>query len=150
NFQEGDVYLFGPGFGHCFYNEKAFIEQGEKAHAVAIFFKEDFLGQGFFDNTAYIKIRDLLDKSSFGLHIQHTSPQIYELFEHVPTQNGMDELITFLQLLNEVSRLPQSDVKVLNETQSAMKLTNKDSVRLEPVLKYVIENFRDELDSKTA
>lgn len=150
NFQEGDVYLFGPGFGHCFYNEKAFIEQGEKAHAVAIFFKEDFLGQGFFDNTAYIKIRDLLDKSLFGLHIQHTSPQIYELFEHVPTQNGMDELISFLQLLNEVSRLPQSDVKVLNETQSAMKLTNKDSARLEPVLKYVIENFRDELDSKTA
>src|SRR5690606_10022389 len=32
----------------------------------------------------------------------------------------------------------------------AMKLTNKDSARLEPVLKYVMENFRDELDSKTA
>ncbi len=62
----------------------------------------------------------------------------------------MDELITLLQLLNEVSRLLSLDVKVLNETQSAMKLTNKDSARLEPVLKYVIENFRDELDSKTA
>lgn len=150
NFQEGDVYLFGPGFGHCFYNEKAFIELREKAHAVAIFFKKDFLGQGFFDNTAYIKIKDMLDKSSFGLHIQRIPPCIYELFGSVTKQKGMDELITFLQLLNQVSRLPQSDVKVLNETQSAMKLTNKDSARLEPVLKYVIENFQDELDSKTA
>jgi len=77
-------------------------------------------------------------------------PHAYGLFERVTTQNGMDELITFLQLLNEVSRLPQCDVRVLNEAQSAMKLTNKDSARLEPVLKYVIENFRDELDSKTA
>lgn len=150
NFQEGDVYLFGPGFGHCFYNEKGFIEQGENAHAVAIFFKDDFLGQGFFENTAYIKIKEVLNKSSFGLQIQYVPPRIYELFEHVTAQSGMEELITFLQLLNEVSRLPPLDIKVLNETQSAMKLTNKDSARLEPVLKYVIENFRDDLDSKTA
>jgi AraC-like DNA-binding protein len=150
NFQEGDVYLFGPGFGHCFYNEKAFIEQGEKAHAVAIFFKADFLGEGFFNNAAYVRVKDMLDQSSFGLHIHHIPPPIHDLFASLIKQNGMDELITFLQLLNEVSRLPQTDVKVLNETLSAMKLTNKDSARLEPVLKYVIENFRDELDSRTA
>src|SRR5690606_8133390 len=149
-FQEGDIYLFGPGFGHCFYNEKAFINQGEKAHAVAIFFKGNFLGDGFFDNTAYIKVKDMLDKSAFGLQIQHLPRSIDDLFTIVTQQKGMDELITFLQLLNEVSKLPQAAVKVLNETQSAMKLTNKDSARLEPVLKYVIENFQEELDSKTA
>lgn len=150
NFQEGDVFLFGPGFGHCFYNEKTFIEHGEKAHAIAIFFKPDFLGDGFFDNPAYIKVKDILKKSGFGLQIHPSTATISDLFNAIVKQEGMDELITFLRLLNEISRLPHSTVKVLNETQSVMKLTNKDSARLEPVLKYVIENFRHKLDVKTA
>ncbi len=150
NFQEGDIYVLGPGFGHCFYNEKSFIEQGEKAHAVAIFFREDLLGEGFFENPAYVNIKDMLAKSSYGLHVENGATELYRLFEKLVKQKGMDELITFMQLLNEVSRLPQSAVKVLNETQSITKLTNKDSARLEPVIKYVMENFRDDLDSKTA
>lgn len=150
NFQDDDIFLFGPGFGHCFYNEKAFIDRGEKAHAVVLFFKGNLFGDGFFENTAYIKVKELLDKSLFGIHLQNAPHSIHKLFENITAQDGIGELITFLQLLNEVSCLPTSHVKVLNETQSAMKLTNKDSARLEPVLKYVIENFRDEIASKTA
>lgn len=150
NFQDDDIFLFGPGFGHCFYNEKAFIDRGEKAHAVVLFFKGNLFGDGFFENTAYIKVKELLDKSLFGIHLQNAPHSIYKLFENITAQDGIGELITLLQLLNEVSCLPTSHVKVLNETQSAMKLTNKDSARLEPVLKYVIENFRDEIASKTA
>lgn len=150
NFQDGDVYLFGPGFGHCFYNEKAFIDHGEKAHAIAVFFKEDFLGAHLFDNAMFAKIRDVLAKSTFGIKIETPSPGLYGLFEDIVLQTGMEELITFLQLLHRISQYPSSSVKILNDTQSAIKLTNKDSARLEPVIKYVMENFREELDSKTA
>lgn len=148
NFQEGDIYLFGPGFGHCFYNEKSYVENGEKAQAIAIFFKAEFLGEGFFENAEYINVKTMLDRSAYGLRIDNGPDRLYQLLARITDQRGMDELITFLRLLNEVSRLP--NVKALNETQSALKLTNKDSVRLEPVLQYVIENFRDELSSKTA
>lgn len=150
NFQDGDIFLFGPGFGHCFYNEKAFIDLGEKAHAIAIFFRSDFLGSGFFGNTEYVNVKEMLDKAAFGLHIANGPAHVYDLFGLLTQQKGMNKLISFLQLLNEISRIPPNMGNVLNETQSAMKLTNKDSARLEPVLKYVMENFRDELDSKTA
>jgi len=150
NFQDGDVYLFGPGFGHCFYNEKSFIDRGEKAHAIAIFFKEDFLGERFFDNAMFAKIRDLLTRSTFGIKIEAPSPGLYELFSDISRQTGMEELITFLQLLHRVSQSPAAAVRILNNTQSTIKLTSKDSARLEPVIKYVMENFREELDSKTA
>ena len=150
NFQDGDIYLFGPGFGHCFYNEKSFMDRGEKAHAIAIFFKEDFLGEGFFDHTMFAKIRDLFARSTFGIKIEAHSRGLYGLFDDIARQKGMEELITFLRLLHHISQFPASSVKILNDTQSAIKLTNKDSARLEPVIKYVMENFRDELDSKTA
>lgn len=150
NFQDGDIYLFGPGFGHCFYNEKTFIELGEKAEAVAIFFKEDFFSEGFLKNIAYVKLKELLEKSAFGLHITHPSPQLRDLFACITKQKGLEELISFLGMLNQVSTLPPAAIRILNETQSIMKLTNKDSARLEVVIKYVMENFREEPDSKKA
>lgn len=150
NFNEGEVYLFGPGFGHCFYNEKSFIESGETAHAIAIFFKDDFLGSGFFDNTEYVQVRELLNKAAYGVQIKHVDDEVYALFSRIPREKGMNELILFLQLLNHLSQLASPPLEVMNETQSVMKLTNKDSARLEPVLKYVIENFKGDLDSKKA
>lgn len=150
NFREGDIFLFGPGFGHCFYNEKSFIASGEKAHAIAVFFRDDFLGRGFFDNTNYIKVKDLLEKSTYGIQIKQFHGPLERLFSGITEQNGMDELISFLRMLNYVSSLTSAEMEVMNETQSALKLTNRDSARLEPVMKYVIENFKDQLDSKKA
>src|SRR5690606_39852548 len=110
----------------------AFIDLGEKAHAVAVFFRSDFLGNGFFGNTEYVNIKEVLDKAAFGLHITNGPAHVYDLFGSLTQKKGMDKLIGFLQLLNEISRIPPNRGKVLNETQSAMKLTNKDSARLEP------------------
>ena len=150
NFGDGDIYIFGPGFGHCFYNEKSFIESGDKAHAIAIFFKEEFLGKDFFNNTEFIKIRDLLTKSTYGLKLEKKSAYLQELFSGITQQKGMEQLITFLTLLNQISLFPPSNIKVLNEAHTTIKLTNKDSERLDFVINYVMENFREELDSKTA
>lgn len=150
NFQEGDIFLFGPGFGHCFYNEKSFIASGDMAHAIVIFFREDFLGHGFFDHVNYAKVKELLDKASYGVQVGADDSKLHQLFCKIPQQNGMDGLISFLRMLNHVSSLTDSELSIMNETQSMMKLTNRDSVRLEPVMKYVIENFKEDLDSKKA
>ncbi len=150
NFQEGDIFLFGPGFGHCFYNETSFISSGEKAHAVAIFFREDFLGSGFFDHVNYIKVKDLLGKSAHGVQLKQNNEEIYRLFDKITDQQGLNELISFLRMLNHISSLSNEQLEVMNEVHSVIKLTSRDSTRLEPVMKYVIENFKEDLDSKKA
>lgn len=149
NFQDGDIFLFGPGFGHCFYNEQSFIDSGEKAHALVVFFREDFLGPGFFDNSGYIKVKELMEKSANGIQVRQTE-ELSVLFGRLVTQHGMDELITFLRMLHHISSMNTGNLAIMNESQSLMKLTNRDSERLEPVMKYVIGNFKEELDSKKA
>lgn len=150
NFSDGEVYLFGPGFGHCFYNEKSFILSGETAHAIVIFFKEDFLGKDFFNNTEFAKINELLIKSTFGVKISQATTPMHSLFSDIIKEKGMNALILFLTLLNQVSQIGSPNLLVMNETHSTIKLTNRDSTRLEPVFKYVIENYREELESKKA
>src|SRR3546814_1881120 len=66
NFTDGEVFLFGPGLAHCFLNDRSFKEKGETAHAIVVFFKEDFLGEGFFENAELANISSLLQAQSMG------------------------------------------------------------------------------------
>lgn len=150
NFKEGDIYFFAPGLGHCFYNERSFIELGEKAQAVAIFFPKNFLGENFFENSEFLRIKELLVKSSYGLHVTNPSVEIKKLFSQVYSQKGMEQLITILQLLHHLSKLPSSSLKSINESPLAIKLNTLDSSRLDPVIKYVMENFTHQVESSIA
>lgn len=150
NFKEGDVFLFGPEFGHAFYNEKDFIKRGEKAEAIVVFFKHNLLGDEFFESEDLSDINNLLKKSSLGLTIKNGTAKMSSLFNDIKGQKGLDKLISFLKLIKEVSLHPIDDIDIINNYNSNFKITNKDSIRLEPVISYVMNNFNNELDSKEA
>lgn len=149
NFGDDDIFLFGPGFAHCFYNEKSFISSGEMAHAIVIFFKEDFLGKGFFLNSELAKTRELLEKSAFGIKVNKPNELMRGFFNEITKKKGIDALVLLLQLLNLLSNQKKS-ISLINTEISKAGITDSDSARLEPVLKYVIDNFKDELNSKVA
>src|SRR5690606_29707225 len=87
-FKEGEIFLFGPDFGHCFYNEKDFVDQGQPAHAIAIFFRGDLFGSGFFEQPKFTRINEILSKSKLGIRIEPSDPDILKLFENITQQNG--------------------------------------------------------------
>lgn len=148
NFNDGDIFLFGPGFPHCFYNEKSFTVTGETAHAIVIFFKAEFLGKGFFENTELTKIHDILTKSVYGVRVNDPAESLKSYFQELTQKRGLDALIDLLQLLNNLSKQGRNLSLINSET---FKIgSDADSARLEPVLKYVIENFKTDLDSRTA
>lgn len=149
NFNDGEVYLFGPGFAHCFYNEQSFIKSGEIAHAIVIFFKEDFLGKEFFSKGELAKVWEMLSKSERGIQLQ-ANDLIRSFFYQITGSKGLQTLILLLQLLNHLSGLRKEEITFINKT--IPKLFSKDSNanKLEAVFKYVIENFKEEVSSKDA
>lgn len=149
NFNKDEIFLFGPGLAHCFYNEKSFISTGEIAHAIVIFFKEDFLGKEFFLNSELVRTRELLQKSAFGIKVNKSDELIRSFFTEITKKKGMEALILLLQLLNLLSN-QRKNISLINTEISKAGITDTDSARLEPVLKYVIENFKDDLNSKVA
>lgn len=150
NFKENEVYFFGPGFPHCFYNEKSFIHSGEMAEATAIFFRKDFLGKDLFLDSEMIKIKTLLDKSEFGIKVNAPDRAMLSCFHDITKKGGMESLIMLMQLLNALSNQKPKNISLINTRISKASFDNSDLNRLESVFKYIIENFKEDLSSKTA
>lgn len=149
NFKKNEVFMFGPGLAHCFFNEKSFIATGETAHAIVIFFKEDFLRKDFFLNNDLIKTKELLRNAAYGIKINRAIESTQPLFTRIPETRGLDTLILFLQLLNILSN-PKTNITLINSGLSKHIIPDNDSARLDTVFKYIFDNFKDDVNIKQA
>lgn len=149
NFTDGDVYFFGPGFAHCFYNDRTFIESKQTAHAIVIQFKEEFLGSGFFDSPELRSVRKLLALSKCGVKINRPAPELTSFFYSLAESSGMQSLILLLQMLDLFSRQKKNNVSLITAGPQDV-FNGYDPGKMEEVFKYVLENFKTEVISKTA
>ncbi|XZF13432.1 helix-turn-helix domain-containing protein [Chitinophagaceae bacterium MMS25-I14] len=150
NFEEDEVYMFGPGFAHCFYNEQSFIESGEMAHSIVIQFTEDFLGKDFFQKPELKKIRKLLDTAQTGIKILVPDQHINKLFFEIRDSQHMKSMMSLLELLDCLSEKRTSELMLIARHPEKAFSNSNDSQKIEAVIKYVMENFRDDVNSKEA
>lgn len=150
NFSSGDVFLFGPKFPHCFYNDKTFDTSEEgMAHAIVIFFNEDFLGNEFFNSYEFKEIKRMLHKSKSGIKVQKPDEIIRSLFLKITKEKKMDALLLLLELLNNISKKENNLLPINIEIQDKTTIYD-DATKLDPVLAYIMSNFKESLDSKYA
>ena len=149
NFNAGDIYLFGPGFKHCFYNDKSFISSGETAQATVIFFKESFLGEHFFQKPELSKIKYLLNQSASGIKVNKPSHVLHSIFKQITRKKGMKTLILLITLLDLLSTQKKNKLSRIVTDQIAIS-KSYDLDRMESVFKYVLENFKEDINIKTA
>ncbi|WP_353129873.1 AraC family transcriptional regulator [Parapedobacter pyrenivorans] len=149
NFTDGEIFLFGPGLAHCFLNDRSFKETGETAHAIVIFFKEDFLGDSFFENAELVNVRSLLQASSMGIKLNSIDSELAVSFRRITQSKGMEALLLLLQMLHRLSGLHEHLVSI-DSVIPKVRHDRTDAERLEKVIRYIIDNFKDEPDSKEA
>lgn len=149
NFSDGEIFMFGPGLPHCFLNEKSFRETGDVAHAIVIFFKEDFLGDGFFRNTELTGIRELLQKSLSGIKVAHVDTALQNEFKKIAQAKGMDALLLLLHMLHRLAR-NRDKLQYIHSTILKIQPKQEDADRLEVIIRYIIDNFKEDLDSREA
>jgi YesN/AraC family two-component response regulator len=150
NFSEGDCYLFGPGFAHCFYNEQSFIDSEEMAHSIVAQFTEDFMGTTFFNLPELRKIKKVLSLSEAGIQIKEPSVQICNLFKELIGTKGMHRLLVLMQLLHEIANHPSEKIMAIVDVYQKKSLNLRDSEKMEAVVKYVMSEFREDLNVKKA
>ena len=150
NFADGDVFFFGPQFPHYFVNEKTLLDDEPPAHSIAVQFQENFLGKELFEKPEFAEIRKLLRLvQSSGLKITSPRKVTEELFDAL-TQPGIKPVVLLLELLDRLASLPNKDIQVIMVHCYENSDSHKAFSKLDAVYHYVLENFKEDVNSKKA
>jgi AraC-like DNA-binding protein/quercetin dioxygenase-like cupin family protein len=148
NFNDGDLYLFAPGLPHCFYNNRGYENSGEPAHAVAVFFKKDFLGNTFFEKTEASQLNRLIKKAESGVQILNPSKSIVDKIKMMDQKRNLDRVGELLVVLNEMAG--KKNIKLLSSADNLSASSLSESKVINDVYKYVAENFQKKITFTTA
>lgn len=150
NFADGDLYFFGPMFPHYFVTEKNANSNVSMPHSIAIQFQEHFLGKELLEKPEFGKIKKLLkDVESSCLKIISPNRTSEALF-HELTQPGIKGVLLLLELLDRLTSLPEKGYDVITLREYENSDSNKAFSKLDAVYRYVLENFKEEVNSKKA
>ena len=150
NFTDGDMYFFGPGLAHCFYNEKSGANAEETAHAIVVQFTEDFMGKDFFNKPELRKIKKTLHEAHSGIKLINTDQTLQSVFTQFSPDHNIKNLITLLQLLELFAAQPENNISYILSGPHKAIFNENDPSKIEAVFKYVLENFKSDVNSKKA
>ncbi|WP_333862704.1 AraC family transcriptional regulator [Chitinophaga sp.] len=152
NFSDGDLMFIGPNLPHVWRNDKDFYQRNDnlKVDVYVIHFKEDSLGQGFFDLVEFTHIKKLFQRGQQGVRIQggdHAG--IAELIKNTYRASGIERLNLFLQTLDSIANT--KDYELLSSPGYANTVNDTDTERINKVMNFLMKNFnRDVTIEETA
>jgi len=116
-YSDGDILLLGPNLPHYMKSDDLYhSEECEKrVRGTIIQFEKEFMYYSMSHYPQLIKIKNLLDESQRGLFFPSgCSEKLVRLLEGIPDETGVDQLTSFLQLLNEMSLVKER--KIISST----------------------------------
>ena len=139
-FNNSQLLLIGPNLPHNGFTDRLTTNGFE----TLIQFKEDFLGEDFFQIPEMKKIKELFERSKKGILFgSETKIKVGYKIEKLVEKKGFKKLLVFLEILNILSKT--SDYTILNVDGYAVETELQDSSKLDIIYKYINNNFKDHI-----
>ena len=139
-FSNDDLFLIGPNLIHLIKADKP-----KESKAICIHFKNDSFGQGFFELPQNKKIKKLLKRVSLGCHFFGSEiSEIKTKIEHLDSLDAFDKMISFLEILNTLSKTV--DFEILSSPSYQPSLKVKEAERPSILYDYILGNFHQDLN----
>lgn len=106
-FKAEDLFLIGSNQPHVFRNDEAYYQPRNKlkAHALSLYFNEDYVGKDFWQLEEVTEVRHFLSNANRGFRIADpTRTDAGRIIRNMKSQKGLDKIISFLQLLKMLSQ----------------------------------------------
>lgn len=135
-FHNSQLLLIGANLPHSGFSDK-FTRTGSETY---IQFKQDFLGEDFFNTPEMSPIAALFERANKGVLFQpeakaRVGPKIIDLVNH----QGFHRVLGLLDILYDLAL--SKDYTLLNVDGFAFETTIQDSNRIEEVYKHINANF---------
>lgn len=145
-FEAGDVVLLGKNLPHMWQNDEVYFKEESKlkAIAIAIHFKDDFLGNQFLLTPEMSDISNLVKDATYGIYFKNLDAKTKKLIRDLHNYKGFDRAINFLKILNLLAR---HDEKKFIASEGYVNTTllheNKKS---EKIYEYIFKNFNQKIN----
>ena len=111
---------------------------------IVIQFKEDFLGDGFFNTPEMVNIKRLLELSKKGLAITGSAKhKIGSKIEKLAWTDHFGRLMGLIDVLNDLAIT--DEYEVLNADGVAMAVDTKENDRMNDIYDYIRDNFKEHI-----
>lgn len=148
DFETGDLVLLGPNLPHCWKLDPG--KDQTEASAIVIQFDTSFLGCDFFNKTEMQHIKELFQKSAFGISFNScTKISVNQyLMALSEEENSFKLLIGLLEALNQLAS--SNNYVLLDHSGTIANRSIAEQKRITPVFEYLVENFRQQVSLDVA
>lgn len=145
-FEAGEVILIGENLPHMWLNDEAYFTESSKliSEAIAIHFKEDFLGTTFFDVPEMNHISELILRAKRGVKFIDLKKSTIQEIRKLPSLNGFQKAMSFIHILNVLAT--HSSYKLLSSNGFINSFNKVESKNLDTIYAYIFKNFTKQIN----
>lgn len=146
NFGPGNLALIGPNLPHLYRNDAAYYKSASrlKAKSIVVHFSNTSFGKDFLSLPETKKVKQLLEKSARGLDITGKAAlAVSAKLEELVTLKGFS---CYLKLLEILQVLSESKEYRFISGGGITGVNEKESERMDDVLKYLLKNFSENIN----
>lgn len=149
-FQIGDVVLIGKNLPHMWLNDEDYFDQNSKesAKAIAVHFKQSYLGEAFFETPEMIHLLELFNRAKYGLKFLNIDKTLIDDIQKMLKLKGFYKTISFLMILNKLAKHKSVKKLASDGFVNSFKATKSDTQ--DKVQAYIFKNFNKEINLETA
>lgn len=154
-YQAGDIILIGSNLPHYMKSDDTYLskESTLRVRGTIIQFEKEFMYYSINHYPHFIKVKNLLQESQQGIYFPaHCSPKLVHLMEIIPSEAGIDQIISFLQLLKEMAEI---DARKIISSSEYIITTVLNTTRIDKIIAFLHKNYTrniglDEISSVAA
>lgn len=148
--EEGEVLLIGRNLPHTRQRDRDYyIGNGvEEPESIVVQFREEFMGDAFFDVPEFQPVKEMLARALRGLKFMNNARRdIVAHLYRLQSTNGAQRIIELLSLLDRMANT--GEYAYLNTMNYISDAHEKSSLKINKVYHYTIEHFREPISLDT-
>lgn len=144
-FQPGDLIFYGNDIPHLYRSDKQYYqkENEQVSKAIVIYFKENFLGESFWNLPDTALIKKLFSNSRRGIKFkgqvkEELKRKIWKLDDN---KDGISRIIDLLSILRTMANC--EEYNLLSSNAFIAYANNEDCERINKVYQFIMDNYSD-------
>lgn len=150
HFEEGDTVFLGPNMPHLWRSDRNYFEKESQlqTEGIVVYFKEDFLGNDFFEKPEMFDIKSFLKNSERGLDITGTlGAEMVRDLKELLGLTGFEGISKLLNILHKLS--VTNDYQYISSSNYTNTHKISETERMRIVHEYVLKHFKENINLST-